>query len=185
MTERTDDPAATDPNSTQAFGLLYDRYYPVVKKFIRVIGHAYPECAEDMTQDIFFTLWKQRDRMTAVTSWEGYLFSMVKNRLINEKKKDARLQKALRQLADTAPRLYNNTQEDLNYRESARLLQQAIQGLPPKARIAYLLKEAQGCNNAEIAKRMGISASVAKQHVTAAGKRLRVRLGFVKNAAPR
>jgi RNA polymerase sigma-70 factor, ECF subfamily len=163
---------------TQAFGLLYNRYYPVVKKYIHAVSNSCTECAEDMAQDIFFKLWQRRDHIMEIASWEDYLFCMVKNNLINRKRKAGARRKAVKHLIGTASRLYYGTEEDINYRETCRLLCVEIQLLPPKARMAYTLREQEGFKNHEIAQVMGISKSVAKQHLQAAAKKIKSQLKY-------
>jgi RNA polymerase sigma-70 factor (ECF subfamily) len=155
------------------FSVLYTRYYLLVQQYIQVVSNGYNEHAKDIAQDIFLKLWQRRDKIEEIESMENYLFRIVKNRLISEEKKTAARHHAFDRVKTIHPRFYYGTEEVVNYRESLRLLHEAIQRLPPRARMAYTLKEQKGWESDDIARVMGVSKSVVKQHVQVAAKRIR------------
>ncbi|HXB06106.1 MAG TPA: sigma-70 family RNA polymerase sigma factor [Puia sp.] len=164
--------AGRDPD-VQAFLALYDRYYPAVRQYITLLRIPGEEDPDDIVQDVFLSLWQRRQNLAEIGSPANYLFCMVRNRLINEREKKSTRRRCSDELREHAGTRALATQEQIDFRETRRLLQQGVRSLPPRARLAYTLRELEGWKPDEIARAMGVSKSVAKQHLQTATKKIR------------
>jgi RNA polymerase sigma-70 factor (ECF subfamily) len=160
----------------QAFMLIYDQYFNTVKKYILIAGYSPHGNAEDIAQDIFLKLWQKRETIGEILSLEDYLFSMVRNRIINEKKKARTRQKLMQILEARTPVHCHATEDAMNYRETVRLIDGGIRQLPPRAKLAWSLKEQAGLKNDAIARAMRVSKSVVKHHLQVANKKINISL---------
>ncbi|MBA4056063.1 MAG: RNA polymerase sigma-70 factor, partial [Marivirga sp.] len=68
-----------DPHSME---LLFRRLYPRLCAFANKFLHDMDD-AEDIVQEVFFKIWKNRARLDENKSFSTYLFSAVKNSAIN------------------------------------------------------------------------------------------------------
>ena len=148
---------AMRPEEDAKFTTLYKRYFPLVMQFVSIhSGPAHPN-AEDIAQDIFLTIWRQRERLLKIDPLEYYLFIMVKNRVINDTKKASTRRRIRRQIPKEPAEYAYAPHNEICTRNSERWWQAAIALLPPKPKTAYLLRELRGLKVYEIAKLMNTS----------------------------
>ena len=62
----------------EAFDMLYIQYSPRLKHFLTGFIKNRDE-ASDMTQDIFYKIWTNRETISKVDSFKAYLFRMARN----------------------------------------------------------------------------------------------------------
>ena len=68
--------------SEPAFTLLFNRYKHKLYSYLLSLT-ASPEIAEDIIQDTFLKLWKNRSSIEAIDHLGGYLFKTTRNLAIN------------------------------------------------------------------------------------------------------
>lgn len=137
--------------------------------------------AEEIVQDLFFVAWMKRDRLRADTI-RGYLFSAARNRALHH----LRHQSVVRrwsQLVDARPDVAGLgqplptadavTEAD----ERRRAVRTAIDRVPVRSRLAFVLQWEHQMSNADIALAMGISVKGVEKLLTIARKHLRASLG--------
>lgn len=73
-------------NPSQEFMDMYQHFYPQMKDFVRILGGMGRSDSDDIVQDIFLRIWENFQRIMEVENLESYLFIMVRNRLINERR---------------------------------------------------------------------------------------------------
>src|SRR5690625_5096225 len=66
----------------ESFEILYNCYhrhlFPMAKKYVKE-----QSLAEDAVQDVYVKLWVKRESLDPSRSVKGYLFTMMKNHLLN------------------------------------------------------------------------------------------------------
>ncbi len=161
----------------EAFVAVYERYH----KVLYVVSYRYlkeKNGAKDVVQDVFTTLWERRESIQVNTRLKSYLYSMVKNRILNLIKREKRLvlsdlgneKEALADTDNLRPAI-----EDNHWEES---LYEAIDQLPKQKRLVCLLKVKEGLSNKEVAKKLNITEHTVKKHYTQSLARLRVLLNI-------
>ncbi|CAN5726808.1 RNA polymerase sigma-70 factor [soil metagenome] len=151
-----------------AFSELFRRYdkriYPFVLKMIKD-----KTLAEEITQEIFIKIWSNREKLTIIDQPEAYILTIsarhtldyIKKRL-NENKKLQRLSVIFRDSSS------NETEDTLLLRDSAALIQAAVNKLPPQQKAVYELSRQQGLKYDEIALQLNISQNTVRNHLVKA-----------------
>jgi RNA polymerase sigma-70 factor (ECF subfamily) len=160
----------------QAFRFVFDQYKTRVYYFILRLVRS-EEVAEELTQDVFMRLWISRATLTEVDNPNSYLFVAARNRSLDHlrRRKNERvmIQSMERRMGDGA---INNTEEEVLYNETNRMLQEAVRLLPEQQRAVYRLSRLEGLSREEIAERLNISPNTVKNHLSSAIKTVKTYL---------
>ncbi|AEW00296.1 hypothetical protein A4D02_23495 [Niastella koreensis] len=154
-----------------AFGQLFRLYKNKLYSFIfHLSGSA--TIAEDVLQDVFLKIWRDRDQLTGIDNFNAYLYRMAQNTAINVLRRQSREALLLNEVQRLAP---EGVQSDelLTVKEVQTALQQAINNLPPQQRKVYQLGQEQGFTYEQIAASLGISTSTVRNHMVQALKTIR------------
>lgn len=162
-------------DSMEAFEELYNRHWKNLYSFAykRVRNK---EIAEEIVQDFLTNLWAGRKTMIIKTSFEGYIYTAVRNLVFNYIAKETR-RKAYSQFAQLFKiDADNTTEETITTRDLQLNIEKGLDHLPEKCRSVFELSRRQNKSNKEIAIELGISEKTVESHLTKAIKRLRVTL---------
>jgi RNA polymerase sigma-70 factor (ECF subfamily) len=160
--------SAGDP---EAFTLLFNHYWPRIYSSMLVISKS-PSVAEDIAQEIFTRLWKNREKATDIRDLSAYLFIAARNKVLNSLSKMD---------VETAYQNYMLHKEpgradQVTYRELDQLVKEGVQQLSPQQQRAFRLSRMQGLTHDEIAAEMQISRATVKEHIVKALASLRQHL---------
>jgi RNA polymerase sigma-70 factor (ECF subfamily) len=123
--------------------------------------------AEEIVQEIFMKVWIKRHEMESVTYLQGFIATMTKNRLFDRFKKMTHEAAYLDSIVHTKP-VINDTDHRVRSSFAHKILQQAIDGLPPRQKQVYEMVRVQGRSIDEVSLALSISRNTAKSHLTAA-----------------
>ena len=155
-----------------AFSVVHQRYAPIIGKYLNHLGYTDKYLHDDIIQDIFMILWSKRQRWEGVQNFEGYLFIMVRNILINESGKTKRHQVSPIQIESLEDISDSNPLENIDCREIMRIYYKGVHLLPRQAKAVCFLNE-RGMKVREIARTLGISPNTVKNHQRLATRKLR------------
>lgn len=148
-------------SSTEAYEALYFRYMPVVFAEIQRRVKLNAE-AEDLTQEIFLTLWEKRQEIQIEGRFFSYLFRMARNKVLNyfrDRKIPYEYLEAWENLAEQKVLLTHLPEafrmDMLEHME--RTMEEEREKLPPKMRQAYELRYEQQLTDKAIAQQLNIS----------------------------
>jgi len=150
----------------RSFELLFLRYQPKLVNFIYGFVKD-SELARDMSQDIFLSIWNNREKLSEIKLFKAYLFKMGKNAICNyydhslvtEKFEAEQLSRPI----DT-----DNIEDNLFARELEGLIEIAVCQMSPQRKLIYTMSRIEGVNNSEIAERLNINKRTVENHLTAA-----------------
>ncbi|WP_341838755.1 RNA polymerase sigma-70 factor [Chitinophaga caseinilytica] len=133
--------------------------------------------AEEVLLDVFLKVWLKREQLPQVTHFAAWLFTITRNHLFNLLKQTAhRTQPA--PLADAEEyALYpasDNPAAILQEKEYRKVLQQAIDRLPPQQKKVYRLIKEHGLKREEAAVELNLSPETVKRHLSDAMQFIRV-----------
>src|SRR5262249_10531433 len=140
------------------------------------------DIAEDIVQDLFLTLWITRSQLTWKDSPRGYLFAAARNRAFHHLRHAALVRRRAKESATdsrargTAPAA-SLPDRVLETAEAARRIRQVVDALPPRTRLAAVLRWDYDLSHKDIAVAMGISTKGVEKLLTIAKSRLRAELG--------
>lgn len=134
--------------------------------------------AEEIVQELFFVLWVDRDRLPEARSIRAYMFGAARNRAVHH----LRHQVVVKRWSDPShapaagppPRTPDLLLES---HETETAVREAIDQLPPRTRVAFVLQWDYEMSHAEIATAMGISIKGVEKLVATAKTKLRETLG--------
>jgi len=159
-------------DSEYAFQLLFDRYrnriYQVATLYVRS-----PILAEEVIQDVFLKVWFHRREITALRSFEAWLFTVSKNHILNCLKKQAGEWKARETWLRQTENSENNTDSRIRTAQFHQLLQEAIHKLPAQQQRVYRLAKEENLSYEDIARRLDISPLTVKTHMSRALETIR------------
>ena len=152
--------------NVEAFEHLFFQYQPRLGNFLTNI-HVPKTIDSDMAQDLFLSLWKDREKLKNVRSFSSYLFQMARftvydyfDRLIvSEKYTNEYLQDACQAESE---------EEALFVRELQSIINRTVERMSPQRSKIYRMSREEGLSNDEIAKRLDISKRTVENHLTAA-----------------
>jgi RNA polymerase sigma-70 factor (ECF subfamily) len=127
--------------------------------------------AEDIVQDMFFSIWDNRERIHIQENVSGYLFAMAKNRTLNHIRKEAVYRIALEEYEKKM--LEYMEEEPFEPFEFKKELIDCINRLPNRSKEILLLHKVKGVKQKEISEKLNISIQTIKNHVWLSLQKLR------------
>ena len=165
-----------------AFKLLFNKYYrEMVGTAVNMLKDE--SQAKDAVQDVLYQIWKSRAKLEVTTSLKNYLKRSVINRCLNQIRSQKDLvseDKLIDQPTSNLSALDELAYEDLN-----DALQAALDQLPERCRLIFVMKRLEGMSHQEISAELGISPKTIENQITKALKALKEALqGFRKKNKP-
>jgi RNA polymerase sigma-70 factor (ECF subfamily) len=81
-----------------AFAEIFYYYVPRIQPFIRKMVRS-EEVTEEIVQDVFISLWKNREKLAEINNYAAYIFTIATNKTYNYLKVKAREAKRLQELS--------------------------------------------------------------------------------------
>ncbi|HWW38130.1 RNA polymerase sigma-70 factor [Pedobacter sp.] len=144
-----------------AFKEVFDTYKGRVFTFVENFIHSRAD-AEEIVQETFLSLWQQRNSLTSVEHPRNYIYTLVRNktmRYIGNAIRDEKMQRII--LANMQSES-NSTQEDIEFRESKKRIDEAIARLPEQKQKIFRMCREEGLSHEYIAAETGLSRSRVK-----------------------
>ncbi|MFW5756891.1 MAG: RNA polymerase sigma-70 factor [Tangfeifania sp.] len=156
----------------KAFDGLFLLYYQKLCRFAFTFIHDTDEC-EEVVQRMFVRLWEKRKNLKIPENPKAFLFKSV----YYESMKNLRL-KNTRDKHQSKYILYSNLEQEETEDFSMVLpyLNAAIERLPKKCRLIFVLHKLEGLTQKEIADYLGISVKTVENQVANAILKLREEL---------
>ena len=154
---------------SRAFGELFRRHQGRIYALcLRMVAD--PGRAEDLTQEAFVRAWTKLDSFRGRSAFNTWLHRLTVNLVLGELRRrhyqverdadDEELERA-----DPEPRRHDP--------DAGLDLEQAIAGLPPQARMVFVLHDVEGYRHREIAGLTGLAEGTSKAHLHRARRILR------------
>ena len=163
---------AISQGSNSAFERLFRVHYPAMCGFAaRMVGAR--DIAEDLVQEVFLYVWRNRETWEVRTSVKQYLYASLRHGALRYLRHERVVRLRIPETTMAFERPPRLTDADLESQETIALVQAAIARLPERCRLVYTLHREQGLTYAEVAAVMGISAKTVDVQMGRALKALR------------
>lgn len=134
------------------------------------------EFAEDIFQDAFTVIWQGRRFLNPDASFSSYLYTIVKNRILNQLRdletQDRLKEQILKQAVDYTDETRNRILAD----DLRGLIAQAMQQLTTRQREIFRMSREEQMSHREIADALGISVNTVQEHISSSLRFLRTYL---------
>ncbi|MDP4185959.1 MAG: RNA polymerase sigma-70 factor [Bacteroidota bacterium] len=164
---------------TKAFEYFFRKYHPRLRLFaFRIIDNF--DVADDIIQDIFSTLWENRESINEDRNLKSFIFMSLRNQCLNYIKR----QKVEKKYIEFAT--YQNISQELfliNFLEEneieqlkgsmIREVQSIMETLSPQCKKVFELSRFEKLKNKEIAEKLGLNIKTVEKHISNAMKVIR------------
>lgn len=157
----------------EAFRELFFDFYPSLCVFAQRYVSS-PEACEDIVQDTFFSLWKNRKKIEITSSFRNLLITSVKNNCIDYLRKQSVRQSHVEKQTISATEDTPDTVYTI--KELEEMLHAALAQLPENIRRAFELSRFENLTYQQIAEKMSISQKTVEAYISKALNILRTEL---------
>lgn len=137
--------------------------------------------AEDLTQDTLLRVWNKRNELNNVASLEAYCLTICRNMALDRLALKENSNLPLDTEGTDAPDNARTPEEQLEYDEKLRRVNQLFNALPEKMRTALQLRDIEGKSYQEAAQVMGVTEETFKVTLHRARKAIRNQYEKIEN----
>lgn len=155
------------------FEKLFRQYYASLCSYaLSITGRR--EVAEELIQDLFYVLWKEREKLYINISWSSYLHGAIRNRALQyiERCETARRYALSRNRTGEADE-WITPQHALEAEELRRLVEETLMRMPPRRREIFRQSRDEGKTYAEMAAAFSVSVKTVEAEMSKALASLR------------
>lgn len=156
----------------RAFEDLFHAYYGRLCDYANTLVKS-DEMAEEVVQELFYSLWKNRGTLVMINKIDSYLYRAARNNalmLLRKKKPD--------RLPDDADLRHAGPKEEdpseiLQTKELEEVIEKCIAGLPTQSKKIYGMSRDESMKYREIAEALNISEKTVEGHMNRALRSLK------------
>lgn len=157
---------------SDAFRELYDLFYLKVYRFSGYIIKT-EEIKEEVVSDVFFSIWQNRKNLEKIENIEAYLYTITRNRslyYVNKSIKESTT--SIDQLSIGFVENEDNPEEMIITQELREEINKAVNELPERCRLIFLMAKEEGLKYKEISEILSISEKTINAQMVTAIKKL-------------
>jgi RNA polymerase sigma-70 factor (ECF subfamily) len=160
----------------KAFERIFRHYYtPLYLYAFSITGQK--EASEEVVQDIFYMIWKDREKIQILLSVKSYLYKSVKNRSLHYLE-HLRVREQYHEnfLKGNSPTTEASPHEILEYKELEKIVETTLKKLPERCRHIFYMHRMNGKKYKEIAATLSISVKTVEAEMTKVYQALRTEI---------
>ena len=133
------------------------------------------DAAQEMVQDLFYTIWKDRLTLQIVWSVKSYLYGAVRNKSLQYVEhllvRKRYQQKVASEMPESDPN--DSPQKILEYKELEQRIESVLENLPQRQRDIFRMNRFEGKKYEQIACELSLSVKTIEAEMSKAMKMLR------------
>lgn len=134
------------------------------------------DLAEDIVQNVFMSIWKNRNKLKEEFAVKSYLYKSVYNEFIDQYRKKKAVFTLEKKYIEALTYIVEE-EDEKSIDKLMKLVKNEIENLPPKCKQTFLLSKEEGLTNIEIAEYLNVSIKSVEAHITKAFSILRKVIG--------
>uniref|UniRef100_UPI00359CB696 RNA polymerase sigma-70 factor n=1 Tax=Bacteroides eggerthii TaxID=28111 RepID=UPI00359CB696 len=134
------------------------------------------EYAEDIFQDAFAVVWQGSRFINPDASFSAYLYTIVRNRILNQLRDLSNQDKLREQILSQAVNYTNETKDEIIANDLRQFISRALQQLTPRQREIFQMSRERQMSHREIAEVLGISVNTVQESISISLRTLRTYL---------
>lgn len=157
----------------KAFEEIFRRYYsPLCWYAAGITGSM--ESAEEIVEELFYVLWKNREQLQVFQSVKSYLYRSVRNEAV-QYCEHQEVKERYRTAVKTAcePEYVSDPHHEMEYKELRTLIERTLDKLPQRRRQIFEMHRLGGKKYAEIALSLSLSVKTVEAEMTKVLRTLR------------
>ena len=154
---------------------IYRAFYGKVFTFVLSLVKSKAN-AQDITQNIFMKLWKNRKKLEHIKSMDDYLFILSKNACMDYFRKASRKKEISTDVFDEflLSRIVSSPEKRIDALSDIEELRHVIESLPSKRRDIFIMSRFDGLSNDESASILGVSKKTVENQISLATKKIKI-----------
>lgn len=129
--------------------------------------------AEDIFQDAFTVIWQSRRFINPDASFSSYLYTIVRNRILNQIRNADKENTLKEQILSQAIDYTDNTKETVLANDLREIINKALEKLTPRQREIFEMSREAQMSHKEIAEALGISVNTVQEHISVSLRTIR------------
>lgn len=129
--------------------------------------------AEDIFQDAFTVIWQSRHFINPEASFSNYLYTIVRNRILNQLRNLENHDKLREHILSQAVDYTNETYEKVLENDLEQLIDKGLQMLTPRQLEIFKMSREQHLLHREIAETLGITVNTVQESISTSLRTLR------------
>jgi len=134
------------------------------------------DTAEEIVQDLFFRLWKDKEKLNIESSLNGYLFRSVHNRCLHYIEHQKVVERHVEEMASRQTGSQESPSDILHYKELQARIARILERLPERCGKIFYMSRFEGLKYAEIAEKLSVSVKTVESNMGRALKEFRKEL---------
>ncbi|TCC98522.1 sigma-70 family RNA polymerase sigma factor [Pedobacter hiemivivus] len=169
--------SALKKGHTKALELLYKEYWEILYNDA-LIRTQNEDVAKDIVQEIFISIWEKRENLNVKESISGYLRQAVKYKVINFFRNELTADNYHEEMLFSQDVEVSSDQQLLT-KELQQALNQAIDEMPAKMRLIFMLSRMEQKSIDEISLELGLHKQTIKNQLSIGVKVLKKRFSYI------
>lgn len=156
------------------YNILFQKFLPKLVYYLEPLTAGTGIDHQDIIQDIFLTIWEKKETLTAIKSFEQYLFRMAKNRFLDLLRKEDSVQQLYKRYGqikgnESAPM----PEEQYLFGQYHERAQEAIRQMSPKLQTVFVMSTQEDLSLDEISSALELPKETVKKRLWLAGNFIR------------
>jgi RNA polymerase sigma-70 factor (ECF subfamily) len=131
------------------------------------------DASEEIVQDLFFRLWKDKERIRIKSSLNGYLFRSVHNKCLHFIDHRRIVERHVEEMSTHQPENQESPSDILNYKELQAKIATILERLPERCGTIFCMSRFEGLKYSEIAEKLSVSIKTVESNMGRALKEFR------------
>jgi RNA polymerase sigma-70 factor (ECF subfamily) len=157
------------------FELLFRSSYVSLVRYAKTLIKDH-DTAEEIVQDLFFRLWKDKEKLNIESSLNGYLFRSVHNKCLHYIEHNRVVERHAEEMLYQQSESLESPSDILNYKELQEKVARILERLPERCGRIFTMSRFEGLKYSEIAERLSVSIKTVEANMGRALKEFRKEL---------
>jgi RNA polymerase sigma-70 factor (ECF subfamily) len=134
------------------------------------------DTAEEIVQDLFFRLWKDKEKIEIESSLNGYLFRSVHNRCLHYVEHNRVVKQHAEEMSYRQAESQETPSDIIYYKELQAKIARILERLPERCGKIFYMSRFEGLKYTEIAEKLSVSVKTVESNMGRALKEFRKEL---------